>query len=182
MGVVSRNRRKFRHPHAGPATSASRSRSITLPSLWNVSCPFHIGDSDRRILHFLVTESGCSQAKFAVRTETDELEYVVVRFSVDQDQVGLDVTIPVLLPINTERMIVVLLSQWLIMGQGRDDGAEIVLQRLPVRSLGFALLVALELASMFNLPHSGPPSGPPSGPRRWRTTSGHHCAPPSSLR
>ena len=35
-GVVSRNRRKFRHPHAGPATSASRPRSITLASLWNV--------------------------------------------------------------------------------------------------------------------------------------------------
>jgi signal transduction protein with GAF and PtsI domain len=35
-GVVSRNRRKFRHPHAGPATSASRSRLITLASLWNV--------------------------------------------------------------------------------------------------------------------------------------------------
>jgi hypothetical protein len=43
-----------------------------------------------------------------VRTETDELEYVVVRFSVNQDHVGLDVTIPVVLPIPTERMIVVL--------------------------------------------------------------------------
>ncbi len=33
---------------------------------------------------------GRSQAKFAVRTETDELEYVVVWFSVNQDQVWLD--------------------------------------------------------------------------------------------
>ncbi len=41
-------------------------------------------------------------------------------------------------------MIVVLLGQHLIMGQGRDDGDEITLQRLPVRSLGFALVVALD--------------------------------------
>ena len=61
----------------------------------------------------------CSQAKFAVRTETDELEYVVVRFSVNQDQVGLDVTIPVVLPIPTERMIVVLVGQNLIMERRR---------------------------------------------------------------
>ena len=33
-GVVSRNRRKFRHPNSSPATSASR--SITLPLLRKV--------------------------------------------------------------------------------------------------------------------------------------------------
>ena len=33
-GVVSRNRRNFRHPSSSPATSASR--SMTLPSLWKV--------------------------------------------------------------------------------------------------------------------------------------------------
>ena len=33
-GVVSRNPRFFRHPSSSPATSASR--SINLPSLWNV--------------------------------------------------------------------------------------------------------------------------------------------------
>jgi transcriptional regulator with XRE-family HTH domain len=34
LGVVSRNRRNFRHPSSSPATSASR--SIILPSLWKV--------------------------------------------------------------------------------------------------------------------------------------------------
>ncbi len=34
VGVVSRNRRKFRHPNSSPATSASR--SITLPLLRKV--------------------------------------------------------------------------------------------------------------------------------------------------
>ncbi|MFU2489792.1 SDR family NAD(P)-dependent oxidoreductase [Thauera sp. WH-1] len=34
MGVLSRNRRNFRHPSSRPATSASR--SIILPSLWKV--------------------------------------------------------------------------------------------------------------------------------------------------
>lgn len=33
-GVLSRNRRNFRHPSSSPATSASR--SIILPSLWKV--------------------------------------------------------------------------------------------------------------------------------------------------
>lgn len=34
FGVLSRNRRNFRHPSSSPATSASR--SIILPSLWKV--------------------------------------------------------------------------------------------------------------------------------------------------
>ena len=34
VGVVSRNRRNFRHPSSNPATSASR--SMSLPSLWKV--------------------------------------------------------------------------------------------------------------------------------------------------
>ena len=33
-GVLSRNRRNFRHPSSSPATSSSR--SIILPSLWKV--------------------------------------------------------------------------------------------------------------------------------------------------
>jgi|HubBroStandDraft_6_1064221.scaffolds.fasta_scaffold224243_2 hypothetical protein len=38
IGVVSRNRRKFRHSNFNPANSASR--SIIFPSLWKVWCPF----------------------------------------------------------------------------------------------------------------------------------------------
>ncbi|WP_306433178.1 GNAT family N-acetyltransferase, partial [Pseudomonas aeruginosa] len=34
IGVLSQNRRNFRHPSSSPATSASR--SIILPSLWKV--------------------------------------------------------------------------------------------------------------------------------------------------
>ncbi|MDQ5946844.1 MAG: type restriction enzyme subunit, partial [Pseudomonadota bacterium] len=34
LGVLSRNRRNFRHPSSSPATSSSR--SIILPSLWKV--------------------------------------------------------------------------------------------------------------------------------------------------
>ena len=34
IGVLSRNRRNFRHPSSSPATSSSR--SIILPSLWKV--------------------------------------------------------------------------------------------------------------------------------------------------
>ena len=92
-----------------------------------------------------------------MRTETDELEYVVVWFSVNQDQVWLDVTIPVVLPIPTERMIVVLVGQNLIMGQGRDDGDEVTLQRLPVRPLGFALVgVSSRNGKNCTLRHSSP--------------------------
>ena len=47
-----------------------------------------------------------SQAKFTMRSETRELQRgVVIRFPVNQYQVGLDVAIPMVLPITGERMI-----------------------------------------------------------------------------
>ena len=49
VGGVSRNPRKFRHSKSSPARSASR--SIILPPLWNVQCPFRGEDTKRNFKH-----------------------------------------------------------------------------------------------------------------------------------
>ena len=74
----------------------------------------------------------CLQAKLAVRSDADELQYRVVRLSIDQHQIWLDVAISVILPIASQRVVAVLLGQCLVIRQNRDDGDKIALQRLPV--------------------------------------------------
>jgi len=50
------------------------------------------------------------------------------------------VAISVVFPVACQRVVAILLSQWLVIRQSRDDGDEITLQRLPVRSFCFAFL------------------------------------------
>ena len=114
----------------------------------------------RNGVFLLVMEPGCLQAKLAMRAETDELQYSVIRFAINQHQVRLDVAVPVILPIAVQRVVAVFLGQRLVVRQVGHDGDEITRQRLPMRAFGFALVVALELAGLFNRPHSSPPSSP----------------------
>jgi len=88
-----------------------------------------------------------------MRAETNELQHSLVRFSINQHQVGLDVTITVILPVAGQRVVVVPLGQRLVIRQRRDDGNEIACQRLPIRTFGLALVVAFELAGLLNRPH-----------------------------
>ena len=46
-----------------------------------------------------------------MRAKTDELQYFVVGLAIDQNQVGLDVTIAMILPIASKRMIAMLVRQ-----------------------------------------------------------------------
>lgn len=82
--------------------------------------------------------SSCSQAKLAMRAEAHELQYGGVRLPIDQHQVWLDVTIPVVFPVASQCVVTVFLSQWLVFCQGGDNRDEIALQCLTVRSFGFA--------------------------------------------
>eukprot|EP01012_Entosiphon_sulcatum_P034746 TRINITY_DN44123_c0_g1_i1.p1 TRINITY_DN44123_c0_g1~~TRINITY_DN44123_c0_g1_i1.p1 ORF type:complete len:136 (+),score=4.50 TRINITY_DN44123_c0_g1_i1:270-677(+) len=113
-----------------------------------------------------------------MRSETHELQHGVIRLAVNQHQVGLDVTVPVVFPVAGEGVVTVLLGQRLVIRQGCDDGNEIARQRLTMRAFGFAFIIAFEPAGLFNRPHSDPPSDP----RRKRTTSSRHGALPSSPR
>ena len=81
-------------------------------------------------------------------------------FTVNQHQVWLDVTIAVVFPIAGQRVVAVLFGQRLIIRQGCDDGNKIAGQCRPMQAFGFLLVVALELAGLFNRPHSGLPSDP----------------------
>lgn len=52
-----------------------------------------------------------------MRAETNELQYCVIRFAINQHQVRLDVTVPVIYPVAGQCVITVLLSQRLVIRQ-----------------------------------------------------------------
>ena len=54
------------------------------------------------------------QSNFAMRTETNRVEEIIIRFPVNQDQVGLDMAVSVINPITRERMIEVMAWQYLV--------------------------------------------------------------------
>ncbi len=68
-----------------------------------------------------------SQTEFAVRSNPDELQHGVIRFSIDQHQVRLDVAIPVVFPFTCQGMVSILLGHWFVIGQNCDDGDKISL-------------------------------------------------------
>lgn len=58
-----------------------------------------------------------SQPKLAVRTQTHQIKLLVVRLAVDQHQIGLDVTVSVILPLPGQTMVAIALWQRLIGGK-----------------------------------------------------------------
>jgi uncharacterized protein HemY len=60
-----------------------------------------------------------------MRAEAHELQHGVIRLVINQHQIRLDVAILVVFPIVCQRLVAVLLGQWLI-----------TLQRLPMRAFG----------------------------------------------
>jgi hypothetical protein len=54
-----------------------------------------------------------------MRTEADKLQGDLVRLAVDQDKVGPDVTVAVIAPLATERVIEIALWQRLVLCQHR---------------------------------------------------------------
>jgi hypothetical protein len=61
------------------------------------------------------------------------------------------------LPVAAQRVVAVLLGQWLIVRQRGHDLDEGALKRGSVRAFGLALVIALELTGALNPPHSSPP-------------------------
>jgi len=64
-----------------------------------------------------------------MRTETNQVEMIVIRFPVNQDQIRLDMTIPVIGPITRERMIEITMRQRNVNGEKinnfHEDGIQI---------------------------------------------------------
>lgn len=88
-----------------------------------------------------------------MRAEADELQHGVIRLAVNQDQVRLDMTVSVVLPLAAQCVVAVLLGQWLVVGQRLDQADELALQRQPVRAFGFAFQIVPELTGLLNRPH-----------------------------
>jgi len=57
-----------------------------------------------------------SQAKLAMRADAHELQYFFIGLAVDQNQVGLDMTVPVVFPVASESVVAVARLQRLIAG------------------------------------------------------------------
>ena len=57
-------------------------------------------------------------------------------------------TVPVVFPVAGQRVVAVLLGQWLVFGQRLSDANEIFCQRNPVRPFGLALQIALQRARL----------------------------------
>lgn len=77
-----------------------------------------------------------------MRPKPHELQHGIIRFAINQYQVGFDVAVPVIFPVAGECMVAVLLVQRLVIRQGCDDSNEVTRQRLTMQALGFALVVA----------------------------------------
>lgn len=70
-----------------------------------------------------------SQTQLAMRPEPDEFETVLVRLSVNQHQVGLDVTVAVIGPSAGERVVEIPTRERYVGGQLIDDGHQGVVER-----------------------------------------------------
>ena len=82
--------------------------------------------------------NSASQPQFAVGTETHQLQHVLAGFSVDEDQIGPDVTIPMILPFSRQRVIAVPLAERPVLGERfqhlDQDGIERGAVSAPLRS------------------------------------------------
>ena len=59
------------------------------------------------------TEAGL-KAKLTVRTETNQVEVIIIRLPVDQNQIWFDVAVAMIRPFTGRRMVKVAMEQWCI--------------------------------------------------------------------
>lgn len=67
-----------------------------------------------------------------MRAQAHQLQHVCSQLPVNQNKVGLDVAVTMILPLPCERVIAMFDSQWLVIRQSRDNGYEITLKCLSV--------------------------------------------------
>ena len=81
-----------------------------------------------------------------MRAEPDKLKARFVRLAVDQNEVGLDVTVAVIVPLAAERVIEIPPGQGLVLRQQRHGCQQIGIEALAVPSGFLAPVVAAEAA------------------------------------
>lgn len=90
-----------------------------------------------------------------MRAKPDKVQPFIFGLSIDQDEIGLDVAIPVIFPVTGQGVVVVTLRQWLIAGKQGNHGQEILVQGLAVLAFFLTLVVALEGTGPPDRPHHG---------------------------
>ena len=88
-----------------------------------------------------------------MRTETNQIEMIVIRFPVNQQQIRLDVAVSVICPITRERMIEVVSGQYLIGYKQAHNLHQGGIKCFSMPSRFFPFVVALEATDISNLPH-----------------------------
>ena len=79
-----------------------------------------------------------------MRTETHQVEGFRIRFAIDQHKVGSDVTVTMILPFPNQGMIVMTLRERLIGDEHGNHPDQVVIERLAMLALIFALVISLE--------------------------------------
>ena len=89
--------------------------------------------------------------------EAHELQHFVLRFSIDQDQIGLDGSVAMIFPVAGQCMVSVTRLKRLIAGQELHDGRHLRIKRSAVLDFSLPLVVAFKLSGRLNPPHVSPP-------------------------
>jgi len=79
-----------------------------------------------------------------VRAKTDELEYVVSRLAVDENEVGFDVAVAVVRPLARERMLTIADWQRRVCAEELNKLVELVRKEIAVLAPGLTLEITLE--------------------------------------
>ena len=84
------------------------------------------------------------QTQFAVRAQTRKIKVIAIRLATDQDQVGPDMAVPVILPRTGQRMIPVPRGKRPIPGNVGQDICKIIIRRLCEAAFPLPPVVPLE--------------------------------------
>ncbi len=100
---------------------------------------------------------GALQAQFGMRSQSHELERVVVGLAIDQDEIGLHMAIAMVFPVAGEGVVAPSSGHGSVKSQFSKQLRQFCRKSFAMRSFELALVVTLEFAGPLNRPHSGRP-------------------------
>ena len=142
-------------PAAAPAldVTAEEERRILRHAPWPPAGAAHCADAPA-----MGQGEGRSKTKLAVGAETHEIEMSGVGLAIDQDQVGPDMTVPVVLPGPRQGMVEMAPSKRPVGRKVGDDVSELRVEGFGEPALLLAFVVSFEGGGPPNRPHSARPS------------------------
>ena len=85
--------------------------------------------------------------------QPDELQSLVVRLAVNQNQIGLYMAVAMIFPFAAERMVAMACFQCFILHQRTQHSHHFLRESAGMTPFHFTLVVSFELAGAFNRPH-----------------------------